>query len=326
MFKTLLRVFSACAAVLASLAGSGLAHAAYPDRPITILVPWGAGGAADAMARMIASLMEQDLKVPVNVVNRTGGSGVVGHQAMVNAKPDGYTFGFATVEITMFKHQGLAEFNQKDFTPVAILNTDAGGLMVRADSPYKNAKQLIDDIKAKPPQALKASGTGQGGIWHLGLVGWLIDEKVDPAKVPWVPSQGSAPAMQDLVAGGVDFVTASLPEGRTFHEAGKVRMLANMDSVRIAPYTDTPTLKEATGSGWTILTWRGIVGPKGIPKDVMDVIVPALKKAHASKTFKDFMAERGFGWTWMDPQESARFMDASYENFGRVMKQAGMIK
>jgi tripartite-type tricarboxylate transporter receptor subunit TctC len=262
----------------------------------------------------------------VNVVNRTGGSGVVGHQAMVNAKPDGYTFGFATVEITMFKHQGLAEFNQKDFTPVAILNTDAGGLMVRADSPYKTAKQLVDDIKAKPAQALKASGTGQGGIWHLGLVGWLLDEKIDPAKVPWVPSQGSAPAMQDLVAGGVDFVTASLPEGRTFAEAGKVRMLANMDKVRIAPYSDTPTLKEATGSNWTILTWRGLVGPKAIPREVLAVIVPAVKKAHGSKAFKDFMAERGFGWAWMDPQESARFMDASYENFGSVMKQAGMIK
>lgn len=326
MSKKLLRVLLYWAVFIATITGPCVTQAAFPDRPITIIVPWGAGGAADAMARMLASLMEQDVKVPINVVNRTGGSGVVGHQAMVNAKPDGYTLGFATVEITMFKHQGLADFNQKDFTAIAILNTDAGGLMVRSDSPYKTAKQLIDDIKAKPPQSLKASGTGQGGIWHLGLVGWLIEEKIDPAKVPWVPSQGSAPAMQDLVAGGVDFVTASLPEGRTFAEAGKVRMLANMDKVRVAPYTDTPTLKEATGSSWTILTWRGLVGPKGIPQENVDVIVAAVKKAHSSKAFKDFMAERGFGWAWMDPQESAVFMETSYENFGRVMKQAGMAK
>ena len=301
------------------------AHAAWPERPVTIIVPWGAGGAADQLARILASLLEQDLKQPFNVVQRTGGSGVVGHQAMVNAKPDGYTLGLATVEITMFQHQGLASFNHRDFTIVAIINTDAGGLMVRSDSPYKNAKQLIDDIKTKPAQTLKASGTGQGGIWHLGLVGWLLDEGVDPAKVPWVPSQGSAPAMQDLVAGGVNFVTASLPEGRTFIEAGKVRPLANMDKTRLTQY-DAPTLKEATGSNWTVLTWRGIVGPKGIPKDVLDVLVPALKKAHSSKQYRDFVNERGFGWAWMEPEESVKFMDSSYQDFGRVMKASGMIK
>ncbi len=305
---------------------SAAAHAAWPDRPITIIVPWGAGGAADALARMLGSLMEADLKVPINVVNRTGGSGVVGHQAMVNAKPDGYTFGLATVEIVMFQHQSLATFNHKDFTPVAIVNTDAGGLMVRADSPYKTAKQLIDDIRSKPAQTFKASGSGQGSIWHLGLVGWLLDEKVEPAKVPWVPSQGSAPAMQDLVAGGVDFVTASLPEGRTFIDAGKVRTLANMDAVRLPQYPDAPPLKEATGSSWTVLTWRGLVGPKGIPNDVMERLVPVLQKAHASQQFKDFMKDRGFGWAWMGPAESSAFMEKSYQNFGHVMKQAGMIK
>jgi tripartite-type tricarboxylate transporter receptor subunit TctC len=316
-------VFAVATAILVA---AGQAGAAWPDRPVTIIVPWGAGGAADQLARILASLLEQDLKQPFNVVQRTGGSGVVGHQAMVNAKPDGYTLGLATVEITMFQHQGLASFNHRDFTVVAIINTDAGGLMVRSDSPYKTAKQLIDDIKAKPPQTLKASGTGQGGIWHLGLVGWLLDEGVDPAKVPWVPSQGSAPAMQDLVAGGVNFVTASLPEGRTFIEAGKVRALANMDKVRLSQYADAPTLKEATGSSWTVITWRGIVGPKGIPKDVLDVLVPALKKAHSSKQYRDFVAERGFGWAWMDPDESARFVDNAYQEFGRVMKASGMVK
>src|SRR5207344_2021328 len=166
-FSHLRALFSAVL-IGAWLSLGGAAHAAWPERPVTIIVPWGAGGAADQLARILASLLEQDLKQPFNVVQRTGGSGVVGHQAMVNAKPDGYTLGLATVEITMFQHQALANFNHRDFTVVAIINTDAGGLMVRTDSPYKTAKQLIDDIKAKPPQTLKASGTGQGGIWHLG--------------------------------------------------------------------------------------------------------------------------------------------------------------
>src|SRR5262245_3179256 len=322
----LLRALATMAVLIGALLSAAPTPAAWPERPVTIIVPWGAGGAADQLARILASLLEQDLKQPFNVVQRTGGSGVVGHQAMVNAKPDGYTLGLATVEITMFQHQGLATFNHRDFTVVAIINTDAGGLMVRSDSPYKTAKQLIDDIKAKPPQTLKASGTGQGGIWHLGLVGWLLDEGVDPAKVPWVPSQGSAPAMQDLVAGGVNFVTASLPEGRTFIEAGKVRALANMDKARLPQYPDAPTLKEATGSGWTIITWRGIVAPKGLPKDVLDVLVPALQKAHSSKAYRDFVTERGFGWAWMGPAEATKFTDQAYEDFGRVMKAAGMIK
>jgi tripartite-type tricarboxylate transporter receptor subunit TctC len=321
MMRNLIRALALCAFALSSGA-----HAAWPERPVTIIVPWGAGGAADQLARMLGSLLEQDLKQPFNVINRTGGSGVVGHQAIVNAKPDGYTLGLATVEITMFKHQGLADFTQRDYTVVAIVNTDAGGLMVRSDSPYKTARQLIDDIKAKPAQTIKASGTGQGGIWHLGLIGWLMDEGVDPAKVPWVPSQGSAPAMQDLVAGGVQFVTASLPEGRTFIEAGRVRALANMDKVRIAPYTDAPTLKEATGSNWTILTWRGVVGPKGLPKDVMDRLVPALQKAHASKPFQDMMKERGFGSAWIGPQDAVKFTDRAYEDFGKIMKAAGMAR
>jgi tripartite-type tricarboxylate transporter receptor subunit TctC len=99
-----------------------------------------------------------------------------------------------------------------------------------------------------------------------------------------------------------------------------------MDRVRIAPYTDAPTPEEATGSNWTILTWCAVVGSKGLPKDVMDHLAPAPNKAHASKPFKDFMGERGFGWAWKGPDESATFMYASHQNLGQLMKRAGMIK
>ncbi len=268
-----------CAIILAMAAP---AFAAWPDRPITLIVPWGAGGAADQLSRALAPMLEKDLKVPVNVVLRPGGSGAVGHTAIAQAAPDGYTWGLATVEITMMHWQKLAPIQPKDFTVAAIINADAGGLIVRTESPYKTAKELIDDIKAKPASTFKASGTGQGGIWHLGLVGWLLAEKVDPKKVPWVPNQGAGPSMQDLVAGGVDFVTASLPEGRALIDAGKARALAQMDGKRLALYPNVPTLKEAAGSDWTILTWRGVLGPAGIPADIREKMVAALKKAHES--------------------------------------------
>jgi len=314
-------------AVLSAMAlVSAPTQAAWPDRPITIIVPWGAGGAADQLSRALSPLLEKDLGVPINVVLRPGGSGAVGHTAIAQSPPDGYTWGLATVEITMMHWQGLAQIQPKDFTVGAIINADAGGLIVRTESPYKTAKELLDDIKAKPASALKASGTGQGGIWHLGLVGWMLAEKVDPKKVPWVPNQGAGPSMQDLVAGGVDFVTASLPEGRALIDAGKARALAQMDVKRLALYPNVPTIKEATGTDWAVLTWRGVLAPAGIPADIRTRMIASLKQAYDSKEFREFMTNRGFGTTWMPGDEGTAFINKANDEFGRIMKEGGLAK
>jgi tripartite-type tricarboxylate transporter receptor subunit TctC len=143
---------------------SASAHAAYPERPITLIVPWAAGGGTDATARIIGTLLEKEVGQPVNVVNRTGGSGVVGHSAIAQATPDGYTIGIITVEIGMMHWQGLTDLTGASYTPLGLVNFDPAGLQVAADSPYKTANDLIAAIKANPGK-LKASGTGQGGIW-----------------------------------------------------------------------------------------------------------------------------------------------------------------
>jgi len=128
-FQPARRAFVALSLIAAAVG----AHAQqFPDRPITLIVPWGAGGGTDAVARMIASLMERDLGQPVNVVNRTGGSGVVGHSAIASAPPDGYTIGMITVEITMMHHQKLTELNPASYTPLALVNLDPAGFQVRA--------------------------------------------------------------------------------------------------------------------------------------------------------------------------------------------------
>ena len=320
---TKILVASAMMVGLAALSFSS-AQAAYPDRPITIIVPWGAGGGTDAVGRIFGNLLEQDLKVPVNVVNRDGGSGVVGHSAIINAEPDGYTIGIATVEVAMMHWVGLTKLTYADFTVFAQVNQDPGGLMVSADSPYKSAKDLLAAIKEKPAKTFKASGTGQGGIWHLGMAGWLLSEGVDVNKVPWVPSKGSAPALKDMVAGGVDFITSSLAEGRALIEAGKVLPLANMGEERLPLYPDVPTLKEATGSNWTVNVWRTIAGPKGVPQDVMDVLVPAIKRAYESDEYKKFMDGRGFGMIYRAPKEAYETMEKTDKSFGEVMKAAGL--
>src|SRR5437899_10078852 len=144
------------------------AHAQYPQRPVQLIVPWGAGGGTDATARIIASLLERELKQPINVVNRTGGSGVVGHQAIASSPPDGYTIGMITVEIGMMHWVGLTNLSANDYTLIGVVNADPAGVNVRADAPYKSLKDLLAAVKANPGK-FKASGRGQGGTWHLAL-------------------------------------------------------------------------------------------------------------------------------------------------------------
>ena len=310
-------------AVLA--AASGASAQTYPDRPITMIVPWGAGGGTDAVARIIASLMEKDLGQPVNVVNRTGGSGVVGHSAIATAPADGFTIGMITVEITMMHHQKLTELDGTSYTPIALVNLDPAGFQVRADSGYKNMNDVLAAIKANPGK-FKASGTGQGGIWHLALAGWLRDAKVDPASVPWVPSNGAAPGLQDLVAGGVEFVPCSLPEARSLIDAGKVRSLALMASSRSTLFPAVPTLKESTGSDWATGAWRGIAAPKGLPPAIAARLESSVKKAYDSKEYKDFMAQRGFGMLWGSSGEFASFMAKGDADMKAVMTAVGIAK
>jgi tripartite-type tricarboxylate transporter receptor subunit TctC len=304
----------------------GAAQATYPNRPVTMLCPWGAGGGTDATARIVASLLEKDLGQPVNVINRTGGSGVVGHQAIASGAPDGYTLGILTVEISMMHWQGLTDLTPRSYTPLALMNEDPPGVQVKADA-YKNVKELAEAIKAAPPGKLKASGTGQGGIWHLALVGWLQSMGLKPDHVAWVPSNGAAPGMQDLAAGGVDIVPCSLPEARAIVEAGKAKSLAIMASQRNPTFPNVPTLKEELGTDFAPTgAWRGFAGPKGLPPDVQAKLVAALKKVYESKEYNEFMSSRGFGVRWAEAQKFAEFMDAGDKQMGDAMKAAGLAK
>jgi tripartite-type tricarboxylate transporter receptor subunit TctC len=327
-----MRLPSRRSVVASALAGLALVAAAlpaaaqnYPARPITLIVPWGAGGGTDATARIIGTLLEKDLGQPVTVVNRTGGSGVVGHAAIASAPPDGYTIGLATVEIGMMHWQGLTTLTSESYTPIGLVNADPAGVQVRADSPYKTVNELLAAIKANPGK-FKASGTGQGGIWHLAIAGLLRDQKIDPAALPWVPSNGAAPGLQDMVAGGIEVAPVSLPEARSLIDAGKVRSLAIMNDKPSALYPAVPTLKAAIGSDWTMAAWRGIVAPKGLPADIRNKLAAAVSKVAASKEYNEFMASRGFGVIYAGPDDFAKFMAKSNTELGATMKAVGLVK
>ena len=230
-----------------------------------------------------------------------------------------------TVEISMMHWQGLTELTPASYTPIALVNADPAGFTVRSDSPFKSVKEVLDYARANPGK-LKASGTGQGGIWHLALAGLMNDAKIAQTAIPWVPSNGAAPAMQDLVAGGVDVVTCSLPEARALIDAGKAKPLAVMDSKKTPLFPAVPTMMEAAGSGWTVSAWRGIAGPKGMPADVQQRLTAAVKKIWDSKEFKDFATSKGYGMEWAPSAEFATFMAKGDADMGVVMKAAGLVK
>jgi tripartite-type tricarboxylate transporter receptor subunit TctC len=313
------------AATAFMVAANAVLAAGFPSRPVTLIVPWGAGGGTDAVARMLASLLEKDFGQPVNVVNRTGGSGVVGHQAIATAAPDGYTFGLITFEITQMHHQGLTQLNGASFTPIGLINVDPAAIQVNADLPYKTLPDLLDAIR-KNPGKLKAAGTARGGSWHLSLYGMLADLKIDPASVPWVPSVSNAAGLQELAAGGVDIVSGSHPEARALIEAGRVRSLAIMDEAPSQLFPRVPTLKAAAGSKWLSGVWRGIAAPKNLPKAIEERLIAAVKQAYDSKEYREFMTGRGFGMRYLPPQEFAALMAKTDAENGVLMKKFGMTQ
>ncbi|HKK34903.1 MAG TPA: tripartite tricarboxylate transporter substrate binding protein, partial [Paracoccaceae bacterium] len=321
----MLTALVAAGTAFAALATSGAARAEYPERPITILVPWSAGGGTDATGRMIGRLMQDELGVPVNVVNRTGGGGVVGHQAIASADPDGYTIGIVTVEIAMMHWVGLTDLTYEAYTPIALYNADPAGLSVHADSPYESAGEFLEAAGENPGE-MKGSGTGQGGIWHLALAGMLVEAGLEPNAVVWVPSQGAAPALADLAAGGIDVVTASVVEARALREAGKIKVLAVMSDERLPAFPDVPTLEESGGPAWTTAAWRTVAGPKGLPEDVRSKLAAAMENIYQSDAFREFMENRGFAMTWAGPEGLAEHYAEADANYGKVLKAVGLAK
>jgi tripartite-type tricarboxylate transporter receptor subunit TctC len=305
---------------------SPAAQAAYPERPITLLVAWAAGGGTDAVARVFASILQEELGQPVNVVNRTGGGGVVGHTAMANAAPDGYTLGIASMEITIYDTMGLAPITPDSFTPIARIAAIPAGLTVAADASYQDASALLEDIRAEPEGTFQSSGCSVGCAWHLALAGWLKAEGLEPARVTWVPSQGGAPALQDVVAGGIDFTTASIVESRALLEAGEVRALAVMNPERQEAFPEVPTLEEALGTDWSMSTWFGLVGPAELPDDITQALIETSRRVHESEQFQEFAKERGYVAVWDEGEKFKTFMQAFAEDKGTLIEDLGIAQ
>jgi tripartite-type tricarboxylate transporter receptor subunit TctC len=323
--RTFLRGAAAAAAASVAVPGISRAQAAWPTRPVRVIVPWGAGGGTDYHARTIASLLEAKLGTSFPALQRTGGSGVVGHTAIASADKDGYTIGAVTVEIAMMHWQGLTPLTVKDFAPIALLNRIPAGINVAANSQWQTLEQLVAHIRANPGR-LKSSGTGQGGIWHLAIAGLLESLGIAPDAAPWIPSEGSAAGLQELVAGGVDIVPCPAAEAAALIDAGRVRCLGVMSPDRLPRFPTVPTVAEAVGSSWTCASFISLMGPAGMPQVAVDRLAAAVAEIMAGPEWAAAMEARGFGINHMGPAELGAFAAAQDESLGRVMRSLGIAR
>lgn len=155
-------------------------------------------------------------------------------------------------------------------------------MTVKADAPWKSLAELLEAVRKAPPCTYTASGSGQGGSWHMAIAGLLASLGMEADRIRWIPSRGGAPALEDLVAGGITMFTGSPIEGKALIEAGQVRALAVMGPARSPVFPDVPTVKEAVGSDWTYENWFAFVGPKGLPPAIVQRLAEAGARAHAS--------------------------------------------
>lgn len=322
------RFTRALGAVLAAatllVAGGSPAYAEWPERPITMIIPWAAGGGTDATGRILASLMEQKLGQTINVVNRPGGGGVVGHSEISNAKPDGYTLGLITTELSMYSLTGSSELTYENYRLLGLYNSDPYILSVRVDSPFKTAEDLMAALRADANK-VKVAGTNQGGPNHLAYV--RLVKALGGNKAFWVPAEGAAPALQLLASGAVDVVISGIAEAESLIGAGEIRAITYMDSKRSDYLPDVSSAAEAGNIEFvTISGWRGLAGPKGLPDEVVSKIEEALAEVAGSAEFLEFMNSKKYNVSVLSAKDFEEYLAVRQQAFGDALRDAGLIQ
>lgn len=296
----------------------------YPKKTVTLVCPWSAGGGTDRLSRYIAEQLQAAYGGSFVVQNKTGGGGGVGHTTGARAKPDGHTILMATFELSTMHWMGISPLTWEDFTWLAQLNADAAAIIVKADAPWKDVKELLAHIKSNSGK-VKMSGTALGGAWDLARAGMMDAAGLKPDTIIWSPTKGSAPALVELLGGHIDAVCCSVPEAAAQIEAGQLRVLAVMSDERLADYPDYPTCREA-GVEWTAVGWRGLAVPKDTPKDIVADLRAKVAAITASDEFKAFMKKNGFDVTIREAGPFAEFLKAQDAQWKAVIEAAGYAK
>jgi tripartite-type tricarboxylate transporter receptor subunit TctC len=294
--------------------GGQAAKAAFPEKEITLVVPFAAGGASDATSRIIAKGMEEKLKKPVVIVNKPGGTGGVG-MSFVQASPnDGYTMGYVPAEFAMHKALGLSDLEPSKFDLIGQATMVPAAVTVAANAPYNTIEEFIEFAK-KNPGKVRVGNSGSGSIWHVAASAFANKVGVTFNDIPF---DGAAPAVTALMGGHVDAVMVGIGEVKSGVEAKKLKVLAVMTAERDKNFPDVPTLKEK-GIDVQFAGWGGFVVPKGTPNEVKTVLADALKHAVESEEFKKFADERSMIATYKGPEEFAAFVDEQFKYFNELI-------
>lgn len=281
----------------------------FPEkgRSITIVVGAAAGGANDVSARMLAPLMEKDLGVPVQVVNKVGAGWQVGLTELTHSKPDGYTIGYTPLPQTFLVYldpDRKCDFGRKDFQPLAMHVVDPGVFAVKADSPYKTLKELVDAAKANP-EKIKTADTGILGDDHVAV---LLLEQMTGARFAQVHFDGGAPALTATLGGHVDVYVGNAGDSLAQAKTGEIRVLGIMDKQQNKYFPGVKTFEEQ-GYKMYSSSSRSISMPVGAPRAVIDRLSASLKKSINDPDHMKRMDETGFPTAYMDIAETTKYWD-----------------
>ncbi|MEJ8853199.1 tripartite tricarboxylate transporter substrate binding protein [Variovorax robiniae] len=294
------------AAATLPLASTRAFAAGYPDRPVTFICPWPAGGTADVTMRALCAAAAKELGQSVVVDNKAGASGMIGLKALALARPDGYTIGQIPISVTRFSQLGTVQLDPiKDLSYIARVSGQTFGIAVRADAPWKTLKDLVADAKANPDKITYGTA-GLGGATHVGMEEFAMAAGV---KFNAIPYKGGSEALQGLMGSQVDLLADSSSWAPQV-KAGKLRLLATWGEQRTTEFKDVPTLKE---SGYNVVVDapNGIGAPKGVPADVMARLRAAFKVAAASPEFSAACARIDAPLMYLDAPEYEKYVTAS---------------
>jgi len=311
--------FLAAALVLASPA----AHAqTYPSRQITLIIPFAVGGSNDIVGRVIAKKLAEVWGQPVVVENRSGAGGVIGSSAVAAAPPDGYTLLLvsSTFTINPAIKKSMPFDTIKDFTPVAFIARSPLLLTASNKLPVKSAAELLALARSKPNQITYASA-GPGSINQISAELIALSAGV---KFLHVPYRGGAPALNDLLGGQVDIYVSSLPQVLQLAQSGQARALAVTSSKRTALLPDVPTLDESGIAGFDLWSWWGIVGPAGVPADVVNALNSEIGKILTSPDLSTILSNEGAEAETMTPRQFGDLMRLETERWIKVAHEANI--
>jgi tripartite-type tricarboxylate transporter receptor subunit TctC len=312
---------SALAVALAVTAGPALAEPEFPSKPVHIFVPYAAGGAVDVLTRTLGEVVSKQWGQSVVVENRPGAGGVIASQAVATSAPDGYTLimvasGHAT---NPFLYPKIPYDTFKDFTPVSLLASSPSIMLVRADSPFKTVGDVIAAARAKPG-SLSFAHAGSGTSTHMA--GELLKSlaKIDLNGIPY---KGGAPAINDLLGGQIPMTFNNGPESVGQLQAGTVRALAVTTAARAPFLPDVPSMSQ-TVPGYDTGVWWGLLGPGGLPADVLAKLSHDFVAALNTDAVKERLGKLGTLPIGSTPQQFDARIHADYEIWGPIIKAAGM--